>query len=387
MYAALFLITFIFFVFLSAFVFMNYPAAWRKNRLSAAILVLWHAVGILSLFLVLTIYKDIPQENIRYEITRIATFYYIPTMLMAIFFFVRILYSRTCQYIYRKNGIKAAEQRRKWFSDKQVQTVFMIVLSFGICIYGYFNVDYLHLRQYDVTVSAPSGEEELKICLIADIHAGSGTWEYTYDDLAEQIDACEADVLFIAGDLFDETTSRRDVDYCVRALRSIRQPRYGMYYIYGNHDGLMEDWVPGAKEAILGLGVHILSDEMVLLGEDIQLIGCLDPKLGAKSLANLFQSLKPDPDKPIILMTHRPKHFAEMAELGVDLALSGHTHGFNIPQAFAISLSNDMYSGLRQYGNMTAITTSGVGTWGFHYKMPAESEVVSIRVRFGGNGK
>jgi hypothetical protein len=41
-----------------------------------------------------------------------------------------------------------------------------------------------------------------------------------------------------------------------------------------------------------------------------------------------------------------------------------------------------MFSGIESYGKMTAVTTSGVSAWGFHYKWPAESEVVKIHLTF-----
>ena len=377
------------FVFLSVFVFLNYPASWRKNKLFVTMLALWHVVGTVCLVIVFTLFRFITQENIRYEICRMATFFFITTTILAGMFFIRILYSRTYRFILRRTGREPSPSPTRRISDRRYQTAFLILLSAGICLAGYFQVDYLPLRTYDVRSTAKSAESELRICLIADIHAGSGTWEYTYDNLAEQIDACEADVLLIAGDLFDETTGKRDVDCFVWMLQRIRRPKYGIYYVYGNHDGLMDDWVPGAKEALLGEGVTVLADEMVLLGEDIQLIGCLDPKLRAEDFGTLFRRLNPDPEKPIIVLTHRPKHFAQMASLGVDLAMAGHTHGFNIPQFFGTSFVNDMLEGMKKYGDLSAVTTTGVGAWGFHYKWPAQSEVVSICLHFNetGNGE
>ena len=55
--------------------------------------------------------------------------------------------------------------------------------------------------------------EKRDVTLIADIHAGAGTWRFTYDDLAKLILETNPDVLLIAGDVFDETTSERDVEY------------------------------------------------------------------------------------------------------------------------------------------------------------------------------
>lgn len=378
-----FLVAAIGFVLISVFVFMNYPLSWRKDKLFVTLLALWHLVGTVALTIVFTRFRYIAYENIRHEICRTATLFFVSTTLLAMFFLFRIIYTRTYQFILRRTG-RGPKNTHRRISDRRYQTVIFILLSFGIALAGYFNIDFLKLNTYDVEVHAESAESGLRICLISDIHAGSGCYEYTYDDLVEQINACNADVLLIGGDLFDETTAENDADNFVWVLQTIRQPKYGIYYVYGNHDGLMEDWVPGAKDAVLKAGVKVLADEMVTLGEDIQLIGCLDPKLRAEDFETLYVRLQPDPDKPLIVLTHRPKHFREMAALGVDLVMAGHTHGFNIPHFFSTSLVNDMLDGLKTYGDMTAITSSGVGAWGFHYKWPAESEVVCIQLHFNG---
>lgn len=378
-----FLVAAIGFVLISVFVFMNYPLSWRKDKLFVTLLALWHLVGTVALTIVFTRFRYIAYENIRHEICRTATLFFVSTTLLAMFFLFRIIYTRTYQFILRRTE-RGPKNTHRRISDRRYQTVIFILLSFGIALAGYFNIDFLKLNTYDVEVHAESAESGLRICLISDIHAGSGCYEYTYDDLVEQINACNADVLLIGGDLFDETTAENDADNFVWVLQTIRQPKYGIYYVYGNHDGLMEDWVPGAKDAVLKAGVKVLADEMVTLGEDIQLIGCLDPKLRAEDFETLYARLQPDPDKPLIVLTHRPKHFREMAALGVDLVMAGHTHGFNIPHFFSTSLVNDMLDGLKTYGDMTAITSSGVGAWGFHYKWPAESEVVCIQLHFNG---
>lgn len=378
-----FLVAAIGFVLISVFVFMNYPLSWRKDKLFVTLLALWHLVGTVALTIVFTRFRYIAYENIRHEICRTATLFFVSTTLLAMFFLFRIIYTRTYQFILRRTG-RGPKNTHRRISDRRYQTVIFILLSFGIALAGYFNIDFLKLNTYDVEVHTESAESGLRICLISDIHAGSGCYEYTYDDLVEQINACNADVLLIGGDLFDETTAENDADNFVWVLQTIKQPKYGIYYVYGNHDGLMEDWVPGAKDAVLKAGVKVLADEMVTLGEDIQLIGCLDPKLRAEDFETLYARLQPDPDKPLIVLTHRPKHFREMAALGVDLVMAGHTHGFNIPHFFSTSIANDMLDGLKTYGDMTAITSSGVGAWGFHYKWPAESEVVCIQLHFNG---
>lgn len=202
------------------------------------------------------------------------------------------------------------------------------------------------LSKYEVNIEADSAQKELTICLISDVHAGSGTWEYSEDDLLEHIHNANPDVLLIAGDTFDETTSERDVENFEWVLEEIEQPKYGIYFVYGNHDGIFGK---SEFERINELGVNVLQDEMVVIGEDIQLIGCMDPKYNAKNLDELFKECAPDQDKPILLLTHRPKDFQKMADNGCDLAMAGHTHGFNLPQFMGTPLFGGTFAGLKEY--------------------------------------
>ena len=365
------------FILVTLFVYFNYPLSWRQNRMFKAVLLLWHIVGTAALITVFTYYRHIPYEGVKYEIVRIGTFYYIMITLLGIMFFLRRVSSVTYLFVMEHTGQPVDEKKRRFISDRRLHSILFLAAAFIICAVGFFNIDFLRPTHYEVHIPKACAEKDLDICLIADIHAGSGNWEFTYDDLAELIDAAHPDVLLIAGDVFDETTSVSDVEYVSWALRSIQPPRYGAYFIYGNHDDITENW---AAEQMRSLGVTVLEDETALLGGDIQLIGRMDPKYRHRSMEALVDGL--DPDKPILVLTHRPKEFKKMADLGCDLAMAGHTHGFNIPQFLGTNLLNDTYYGLRQYGDMTAITTSGVSAWGFHYKFPGISEVVSIHVTF-----
>ena len=369
------------FPFLAAYLYVNFPRQWRKDKVLVAVLILWHIAGLASLVMVFTLFRVIRYEGMRYEIARVGSLYYITTIIQTVLFILRYVFKRCARLIAKQRNRDLSRLWGSWLTDKRFHSIVIVLVSFIVYFLGFFNIDFLRDTRYEVSVAAESAEKELNICLIADIHAGSGTWEYTYDDMVEMIDNSKADVLLIAGDVFDETTGAKDVENVAWVLEQIRRPQYGIYYIYGNHDNSIDDW---AAEQMRWMGVTVLEDEMTVIGEDIQLIGCLDPEHGAKSLEDLFAQCAPDPDKPVIVMTHRPSHLQKLADLGSDLTVAGHTHGFTIPTCFAASMFSDMYSGCRKYGDMTAVTTSGVSAWGFHYKWPAASEVVSIHVTFGG---
>ena len=381
MHSQAFLIAAVLYIALTLFVFFSYPRKWREHTISLAVLVLWHIIGLTSVVTVFTTFKSIPHENIRYEISRIGTCYYITTTIQAILFLIRACSRRAFLLVSKYGSTPLEKHSIRKLTDKNVHAVIITTLSFCIFIAGYFNIDFLRATRYEVDVPVNSVNDDLTICLIADIHAGSGTWEYTYDDLANLINDSDADVLLIAGDVFDETTSDTDIDHVCELLSEIDQPEYGVFLIYGNHDAPLEGEV---LDRLRQTGVTVLTDEMTVIGDDIQLIGCMDPAFGSMSLEDLFASCAPDQDDPIIILTHRPSHFQQMSDLGCDLVMAGHTHGFNIPQFLGATLFGDMYSGMREYGSMTAVTTSGVSAWGYHYKWPAESEVVTIHVTFTG---
>jgi len=379
MNAVAFILAAVAYVLLSFFVYANYPRRWKENPSFRKVLLFWHLIGLTSVVMIFTCVRWIPYENIRYEICRLATFYYIPLMMMAILYLILQIYTRGYKFIIRHTGKSMSPRAEALIVDKKFFATFFTAISFGLCIAGYFNIDFLCLQEYEVHVHAKSAEKELTVCLVADVHAGTGTWEHTYDDLQEMIDACEADVLLLGGDIFDETTGQDDINYVARMLETIHPPRYGIYYVYGNHDDSREDW---AAEQMRRMGVTVLNNEMVILGEDIQLIGIKDNERGTAQIEALYEREQPDPEKPILTLIHRPIHFRTLAALGCDLVTAGHTHGFNIPMFIGSPLFGDMYSGITSYGEMTAITTSGVSAWGFHYKWPAQSEVVKIHLVF-----
>ena len=75
------------------------------------------------------------------------------------------------------------------------------------------------------------------------------------------------------------------------------------------------------------------------------------------------------------------------AAAGVDLMLSGHTHGGQIwPFGIAVRLvsENDMVSGHAWFGAMQAIVTSGAGAWKFPMRIGTHSEIVVMDITFDG---
>ena len=362
---------------LSVFNYLNFPRCWRDKPVFRTSVIALFILGTYSLAGIMTVYRYLPYDWMKWAVSRWGTLYYVLTVNQSILFAVRILVRRVYIAIKKRNSEHITPTQRVFLLDKRVHSVVFASLSLALAVVGFINIGVLRVTQYDIHIDKPCSVDELNIVLVADIHAGAGTWSEAYSRLEQAINDAEPDVLLLAGDIFDETTSHQDVEYVKTLLKNVHPPM-GTYYIYGNHDDFTLD---ASAEIMRSVGVTVLEDEMALLG-DIQLIGRLDLKDGQEPLGELMDRLSPDLSKPVIMLTHRPKELRQISDAGCDLALAGHTHGLNIPQFMAVGMSSDMLYGLRQYGGMTAVVTSGVSAWGFHYKFPAISEIVKLHVTF-----
>lgn len=363
---------------LTVFIYINYPKQWRRHKFFNVVLIIFHVLGTLSLAGIFVVYKRIPYEWIKWGISRIGSIYYVVILYLAILFGVRIV----ARFIYVR--AKRAEHKQitvkeiHFLFDRRVHSTVFLVIAFGIAFYGFYNIGNVRVTEYDVEISKHCDRDSLNVVFFADTHCGAGTWSYTYDKLEKEIRGEAPDIILIGGDVFDETTSEKDIEYFRKLIQSVDAP-LGIYYIYGNHDDNTDDYT---ARLMREMGVQVLEDEMVTV-DGIQLIGRLDPVDDQLSLDELMNKVDKDDSLPTIMLTHRPEKFKEISDAGCDLALAGHTHGFNIPQFMGRNIAYDMYYGRKDYNGMTAITTSGVSAWGFHYKFPAKSEIVSLHITFG----
>jgi predicted MPP superfamily phosphohydrolase len=94
-----------------------------------------------------------------------------------------------------------------------------------------------------------------------------------------------------------------------------------------------------------------------------------------------LQVLRPDPKRFTVLMYHRPTGHRDAGKAGVDLMLSGHTHG---GQFFPFVLFAKMVWGRRyglfHNGGMYHYVTSGTGTWGPPLRFGTSSEIALFEV-------
>ena len=359
------------FVLISLFVYYFLPREWKQSRVKKLIVIAYHVIGVLSLELTFLIYKDIPYPWLQRLGTVVSTFYYVPIMIMATFLaigaVIRFVYTR---YLIKHPG----EPVKLKFLDAQKRAALTAALAYLLTTAGFINADGLYLTEYDVPLKSMNGKEPLDIVLLADTHAGSGNWDSLYPKISELVKNADPDVILIGGDIFDETTGRSDMKMLEETLNSFEAP-YGVYYTLGNHDDPESEVL---RRAVEETGAVSLEDRGVRLRDNILLLGRKDDGQVRMTAEEILSAAKED--ETVLVLEHRPTEFQKLADLGADLVMSGHTHGFNIPMIAAVYWNADVVYGMKNYDDMTAIVTSGVSGWGFHYKFPAKNEVVLIHL-------
>ena len=98
---------------------------------------------------------------------------------------------------------------------------------------GYYQC--VNVWQTDYRLSSDKLTAPLRIAMLADSHLST---TFDGDGLAAYLDelmAQEPDILLIPGDFVDDWSKREDMLRACEALGSA-QPRYGVWFVYGNHD-------------------------------------------------------------------------------------------------------------------------------------------------------
>ncbi|HXX31653.1 MAG TPA: metallophosphoesterase, partial [Myxococcaceae bacterium] len=225
------------------------------------------------------------------------------------------------------------------------------------------------------------GLDGLRIVQISDLHIGERKDVHFLRRVVERVNALVPDVVAITGDL---------VDGPVRALRDEVAPlaelraRYGVYYVTGNHEYYWGGPEWEAEVDRLGLTVLRNTHRVISRGGSELALGGVPDLQGARFHPE--HACRPDlafagapPGAPRVLLAHQPAAARTAAAAGVDLQLSGHTHGGQIfPFHLLVWLSQPVLSGLKRLFGIWVYTHRGTGTWGPRMRLLAAPEIAEI---------
>ncbi len=244
--------------------------------------------------------------------------------------------------------------------------------------------------EYSLTTSKEI--EPLRIVMFADSHIGTTFNAAGFEKHLKNMEKDRPDLIIIAGDFVDDSTTKDDMLGSVRALGKIRT-KYGIYFAVGNHDkGYYGDLRRGYSLAEMTdemrrNGITVLTDEISDLPANITVIGRKDLSVerelqGSRYSAAQLRALVPE-DRYAIVIDHQPSDFNRLADSRFDLVLGGHTHGgqmFPLNSIGKLTGVLDLVYGYERRGTTDFIVTSGISDWALKFKTGTFSEYTVINI-------
>lgn len=368
----------------------NHRFNWLRFKVPFAVVYLFMALSPVIAFL-------LPKSAVAIVIRRIST-YWMGIMLYSLLYVVLFdLLRLIAKHTKLKNTLL--------FSRGSVISIGSVVVACAVatCLYGIFNARNIKVNEYSVTVNKSCGSDKhLKAVLVADLHMGYAIGVDHITNMVEKINQQNADIVIIAGDIFDNSYDGMDDPEGIKAqLKSIKS-KYGVYAVYGNHDidekilmGFTFDW--GGKQLhsekmtnfMKDCNIKLINDESVLINDEFYLVGRRDTdKPGTEDgtraeISELTKDL--DKTKPIFVLSHEPDELQKTADAGADIDFSGHTHdGQLFPGNLTIGLFWENPCGMIKKDNMYSIVTSGVGVYGTFMRVGTDAEICSVDIDFAG---
>lgn len=252
-----------------------------------------------------------------------------------------------------------------------------------------------HVWEKNYTIETDKAVGNFRVVLLSDSHTGTTFHGDGFSEHMKEIGKQNPDVVLVAGDFVDDDTTKEDMIRCCQALGEMKTT-YGVYYVFGNHD---KGYYPSDYRGYTGddliaelekNGVTVLQDQNVLIDNRVYIIGRQDRSedvekgKGRADMATLTQDL--DDSKFSIVMDHQPADYEAQAASGVDLVVSGHTHGgqlfplMNIENLTGLGGDDKVY-GYEKRGNTNFIVTSGISDWAIKFKTGCRSEYVLIDIQ------
>ncbi|MCT9137619.1 metallophosphoesterase [Streptomyces violarus] len=223
----------------------------------------------------------------------------------------------------------------------------------------------------------PRTAHGFRIAVVSDIHVGPILGRGFTQRVVDTINATQPDLIAVVGDLVDGSVE--DLSPAVAPLAQLRA-RHGAYFVTGNHEYISgaEPWI----EKVRDLGLRPLENTRTEL-PGFDLAGVNDVRGEEEGQGPDFGKALGDRDRSrtAVLLAHQPVVIEDAVRHGVDLQLSGHTHGGQLwPGNFLAELANPTVAGLERYGDTQLYVSRGAGAWGPPVRVGAPSDITVVEL-------
>jgi len=223
----------------------------------------------------------------------------------------------------------------------------------------------------------PRTMDGMRIALVSDIHLGPLRGRGHTERIVNMINDMDADIVAVVGDMVDGSVE--ELGAAAAPLERLRSRR-GAYFVTGNHEYFSgyREWV----DEVARLGLRPLRNERLEI-EGLDLAGVNDiageEYQDGPDFAKTFDGR--DGGRPVVLLAHQPVQAHNAAKYGVDLQLSGHTHGGQmIPWNLLVRLEQPVVSGLGTVDGTKVYVTNGAGFWGPPVRVGAPPQVTLVEL-------
>ncbi len=259
------------------------------------------------------------------------------------------------------------------------------VLGIGASAWAVKEAAKVNIKRVEVSLAKlPKELDGTTIVQLTDVHVGPTIGREFITELVRIVNDLKPDLVAITGDLVDGQVA--ELKHHVAPLANLIST-HGTYFVTGNHE-----YYSGAEawcEHLTELGIRVLHNEHVALGRDGQtfhLAGIHDfhaARFDAGHRADLPRALAGrDERQALVLLAHQPKAVHEAVQHGVDLQISGHTHGGQLwPFGWLVRLQQPVVAGLAKFGETLIYVSCGTGYWGPPMRLNAPAEVTQICLR------
>ena len=222
-----------------------------------------------------------------------------------------------------------------------------------------------------------------RIAVVSDIHLGPLSGRAHTERIVRMINETEPDLVAIVGDLVDGTVE--ELGPAAEPLRDLNS-REGTFFVTGNHEYFVEDPLSWLRE-LERLGVQPLRNENTAIRRGAAAFFLA----GVNDIAGESRSDPPDFDRalfgldssrPTVLLAHQPVQVEEAAARGVDLQLSGHTHGGQMwPFHYIVRIAQPSLAGLSKVDNTQLYVSRGAGFWGPPVRVGAPPDITVLSLQ------
>ncbi|MFD9117249.1 metallophosphoesterase [Streptomyces bottropensis] len=223
----------------------------------------------------------------------------------------------------------------------------------------------------------PRAAHGFRIAVVSDIHLSPMLGRGFAQKVVDTINSTQPDLIAVVGDLVDGDVA--DLGPAAAPLAGLKA-RHGSYFVTGNHEYISgaEQWV----EEVRRLGLTPLENARRELPY-LDLAGVNDIAGEDEGQGPDFAKALGDRDtsRAVVLMAHQPVQIHDAVDHGVDLQLSGHTHGGQMwPMTYVAQAANPTLAGLERYGDTQLYVSRGAGAWGPPVRVGAPSDITLVQL-------